>query len=80
MPYFTIGKIFLFPSYDLSVEEKNIFDIYDKSNIIFTNWGCGHNLKLKILEGQLIISISTSLMPWNIKQFELFIGSSFYYL
>ena len=28
MPYFTIGKIFLFPSYDLSVEEKNIFDIY----------------------------------------------------
>ena len=28
MPYFNIEKIFLFPSYDLSVEEKNIFDIY----------------------------------------------------
>ena len=28
MPYFNIEKIFLFPSYDLSVEEKNIFHIY----------------------------------------------------
>ena len=28
MPYFNIEKIFLFPSYDLSIEEKNIFHIY----------------------------------------------------
>ncbi|MDY4849535.1 MAG: hypothetical protein SO176_04715, partial [Bacilli bacterium] len=49
------------------------------SGILTLTKGGGHNLGLKyILEGQLIIYTSHSLITWNNKKFELFFGSSFY--
>ena len=43
------------------IKSKKILSavLFDRSNIFFTNWGCGHNFGLiYILEGQLIMAAS----------------------